>query len=361
MNYIVFDKSLSFSTKIDDVTGFLTANVNLARIGIQKYLGKELGLTDRANEIINVFRPPEEVFHEDSIKGYTNLVVTEDHPKEAVTIDNVKTLQRGTVSNIEQSNTLVKGVVTVTDKKLIDKINKGKIEVSVGYQQDLKEEKGEYLGSNYEYIQTNIRPNHLAIVDAGRCGSQCRILNDKGKGNVMKITIDGIEYTVEDEQLAQAIRKFQETTDKSKEEMQKELDEEKKKNEKLGKELDKSKATKDAMEKTILSDEAINDLVTERASLLAEGKDILGDKMPECGCPTEVKKAVIDKVIPDMDLTDKSNDYIDAAYDMAVSKYNKAKDSNENLSKDILDKKGNKITRDSVRQKYVDSTLTVNV
>ena len=45
-------------------------NVPIARTGVQKYLGKELGLNDRADEIIKVYRTEEEVFNPKTIASF---------------------------------------------------------------------------------------------------------------------------------------------------------------------------------------------------------------------------------------------------------------------------------------------------
>ena len=184
MKMFIDDKK-SLKVVRDNTTGFLTAPVTLSRVGVQYYSGMELGLEDRASEKIGVYRSEQEVFHPDSLASYTNLTVTDNHPEGFVTIDNVKDLQVGQVSGVEKSGETTTGVLTITDSEIITKIDSGKVEVSVGYSNNLVEEKGVHDGQDYEYKQTDIRANHLAIVDAGRCGSKCKITIDKGTG--MKI------------------------------------------------------------------------------------------------------------------------------------------------------------------------------
>jgi hypothetical protein len=354
---LIIDSATTLKAKVDPVTGFLTAPVVLARIGVQHYMGYELGLKDRALEKIGVFRPPEEVFHDESVASFVNLVVTDDHPSGAVTVDNVKKLQVGTVSHVKPNKTILAGLATITDKDQIAKAEDGKVEVSVGYSNELQERKGTYDGVKYEFVQTKIRANHLAIVDAGRCGSACKITTDHNKKEkpMIKITIDGISFDVEDEQLAQAIQKQQATHDAEKEAMEKKKKEDEEEIEKLKKEKDKEEAAKDAALSSKLSDADISALVTERAELLTTAKKILGDKMPECNdCPKEIKAAVIDKVLDLGDLSSKSMDYVDAAYDMAVKQADKAKESLEKLGDDFLkDTDGKEITRDSAREAYL--------
>lgn len=359
---IILGDTSPFKATVDKSTGFLNAPITLARVGVQHYFGFELGLgKDRALEKIGVFRSPEEVFHPDSIKSFTNLVVTDDHPNEAVTTDNVKELQMGSVSDVKgnDGNTLI-GVGTVTDKDLIDKISAGKVEVSVGYANKLVEKKGVFDGIEYEFAQTKIRANHLAIVDAGRCGSACKLTMDNKKEKPVKITIDGIEYDVENTQLAQAIQKQQSAFDAEKEGLKKKLEKSEKEKEDAEKEKEKAEGAKDAALKSVLSDSDISELVSERAELLNTAKGILGDKMPECtDCPKEIKTAVIDKVLDLGDLTKKSKDYVDAAYDTAVKLAKKASDSLEKLGDDfdVKDADGNKVTRTTARDKYMKDQL----
>jgi len=363
---LTFDETIKLKATIDNVTGFLTAPVTLSRIGIQHYLGSELGINDRVTEKIGVYRPASEVFHPDSINSFINLVITDDHPSGIVTVDNVSQLQKGTVSNVVpvEKKTL-DGIATITDKNQIEKAKDGKVEVSVGYSHDLKKESGSFDGEQYEFIQTNIRANHLAIVDAGRCGSACKLTLDK-KEKIMHFTIDGIEYETEDSQLVQAVRKMQESHDaeigavkkKAKEDAEKEkekLDEEKKKRE-------KAEATADSLKSEQLSDEKLNNLIADRAVLLVQAEKILGkDKMPECtDCPKELKTAVIDHVTPDLDLDGKSDDYIDAAYDMAIEKVTNADGKLKKLGEDFTADSELQESRDTARGKYMKDHLGID-
>jgi len=361
MKVIILDKASAIKATIDDDTGFLTAPVSLARPGVQYYLGSDLGLKDRALERIGVFRPPEEVFNQDSINSFVNLVVTDNHPPTSVDVSNVKRLQIGTVSGVDVDDSLLSGVITITDQKTIKQIKDGKIEVSVGYSNDLEDRKGDFNGEDYEFVQTNIRANHLAIVDAGRCGKQCKItLDHKEETTQMVITIDGIQYTVEDTQLAQAIQNKQKAWDEEKEAMVKKLEEETDEKEKAIKGKEKAEATADAAKKEIITDAAMNDMVGERAKLLVDSKIILGDKALECNdCPKEMKTAVIDKVMS-LDMAGKSDDYIEAMYDAAVAKFEKAKGSLDKLNKNFSDADDNLTVddkREAAREQYIKDNL----
>ena len=212
-----------------------------------------------------------------------------------------------------------------------------------------------HLGHLVEYIQTDIKANHLAIVDAGRCGAACRLTLDhfKKEKKIMIITIDGIKYDVQDEQLAQAIAKQQSIFDAKEEAFKKKEKEDEEEKEKMKKDKEQADAAKDAALKTVLDADAINKLVSDRAELLSTASMILTDKMPECkDCPKEIKIAVIDKILDLGDLSAKSMDYLDASFDIAVKKYHEAKKSTDKLANDLKDNDGKVITRDSAREKY---------
>lgn len=340
---IVYDQQNSIKSKIDPITGFLTANVVLARTGIQKYYGFELGLTDRAAELISVFRSPDEVFNEDSINSFTNLVVTDDHPSGFVTTDNVKKLQKGQISNVKRTATdYLHGTLTITDKNQIEKIKKGKNKASVGYFHKLIKKDGVYNGEPYEYMQTDIKANHLAIVEEARCGADCSIIFDSKKGSkpMFAISIDGINYQTDNEALVKAVNELKKSYDKKiKDKMDKE-EEEKEEKESMKKEMDSLKAQKDALEKTKLTDADISKIVNERVQILDTARRILGDSMPDCvDCPEELKVAVIDHVIPGMKLDTASSEYVHAAYEIAVAQYDKTQKNIDGLQNDFANKK----------------------
>ncbi len=357
--FLIKDELIKLKSKIDDTTGFLTSRVRLSRVGVQYYLGAELGLADRATEKIGVLRPAEEVFHPDSVNSFINLVATDQHPTVPITIDNVKKLQVGSVSHVEKADTTLDGIITITSKDEIEKIKAGRDQVSVGYSNDLVPKIGIFNGDKYEFVQTNIRANHLAIVDAGRCGGACKIiLSDQNKENVMIILIDGIEFDTKNAQLVQAVNKLIKSHDAEVSELEKKLQKEKDEKEEEKKKASEMEAKKDAAEKEKTSDADISALVSKRAKLLSEGKLILGDAMPECvDCDDEIKTLVVETLIPDMELKDKPEAYLDAAYDMAVKKFEKGNASTKKLQDDFRDKKVITADRADARNKYMKDQL----
>jgi hypothetical protein len=324
---IMNDKLNLNSIKIDATTGFLHTPVIMCRSGIQDYVGFELGLTgDDAKKIFNVLRHPDDVLHPDSVKTYTNLPVTDDHPSEGwVHIDNVKALQKGQVSNITEDTkddeVILKGDMVITDADLISKVNSGKVEVSVGYSYKLEREPGEYKGVNYDFKYTDITANHLSVVDAGRCGETCKITNDKKydiidaenqtkQGVTVKVTINGKEFDLADD-VVEAIMAERKSIDGEIEGMKKEGEGS---SEALTAKIDTLEEKLNQANDAKMSDTDLEKLITERAELLAFAKTIVNDaELPTC--PNAIKLAVVEKHFGKA-FDGKSDAYIAARFEM---------------------------------------------
>lgn len=193
--------------------GYLIVPAKLARTGIQEYRAFELGLTDREPlEIVRVYRSPEEVFHPDAVSSFDAQPVTDNHPAEFVNANNWSKLSRGFARKVQRDGEYLVAELIVTDKALIKLVEKGKVQVSNGYTADYDWTPGKTPdGQAYDAQQRNIRGNHVAIVDAARCGPACRVGDNQPTGAtpmaVKKVTIDGIPFEME-EAAAAAVEKL---------------------------------------------------------------------------------------------------------------------------------------------------------
>lgn len=170
--------TLKGASRLDARTGYLRADAVFSRVGIQEYYASELGLQDGdPGAIVRVYRPPEEVGKPESLASMKSIPMTDDHPTEDVTAVNWRRLATGwTGENVVFDGELTSGSVVLTDKGAIDKWNNGKKELSVGYACEIEWTAGSSpKGETYDAIQRNIFANHVAQVDAGRCGGACRI------------------------------------------------------------------------------------------------------------------------------------------------------------------------------------------
>lgn len=155
-----------------DEQGFLHDTPIVTSTGIFEY-----GLPDGG--VRRELRLPEHVFDKKSLASYAGKPVIITHEAGSINKDNVMKEIVGTIlSEGFRDGSDVRCKVVIHD---IDKVKKTPYrELSLGYNLDLIEEPGEWNGEPYDAIQTNIRINHLAIVESARAGEQAH-LNLDGK------------------------------------------------------------------------------------------------------------------------------------------------------------------------------------
>lgn len=179
--------------------GYLRVHAKAARSGIQDYLGREVdpeGKHFAADQIVKVYRPPEEVFDKASIASFIGKPVTDDHPTEAVTAKNWRDHSRGVIGGAAKDGEWLGFDLALMDGETITKVDGGKCELSGGYACDLAIEDGKTpAGDAYQAVQRNIRGNHVAIVDRARAGSEARIADG---GNDLFQTCDAATVILAD-------------------------------------------------------------------------------------------------------------------------------------------------------------------
>jgi hypothetical protein len=152
-----------------------TARVDayLTRVGVFSYSNPD-------GTVRKELRLPEEVFSADALESFEGVPLTDDHPEGAVTGANAVKLARGAVGDtVKRDGEFVKARITVLDAGLIAKMKAGKVELSCGYTCDLERKPGEHpVHGRYDAVQRNIRGNHVAVVSAGRAGSDVRARMD---------------------------------------------------------------------------------------------------------------------------------------------------------------------------------------
>ncbi|WP_407523247.1 DUF2213 domain-containing protein [Methylobacterium oryzisoli] len=177
----IFDRlSLGPPAEIADARplrgGALVVQARAARAGnVQVYGGAELARPDRA--AIRVYRDPEEVFRAESLASFGHKPVTLDHPPEAVTPETWRGVARGHVGDeVLRDGEFVRIPLLLADAEAIAAVRAGRREISVGYTCDLDWTPGTAPdGTPYDARQTAVVVDHVAIVEQGRAGPECRI------------------------------------------------------------------------------------------------------------------------------------------------------------------------------------------
>jgi hypothetical protein len=152
--------------QIETHDGFIIAhNVSMSRTGVQEYLGRELGMMDRANEIIKVYRLAEDVFAEEAMRSFEGKPFTNDHPPEMVGPSNYNQFGKGHIQNVRRDGIYQVVDVFAKTQDVINDMQNGKRQVSAGYF-------CEYVPYKDGFKQINIRGNHLSLVAKGRAGDK---------------------------------------------------------------------------------------------------------------------------------------------------------------------------------------------
>lgn len=316
MKHIIISDTFDFapsSRKYLD-NGFLRVTGKAARTGVYQYLAKELGLTDREpNAIVNVYRPADEVFNADSLASYANVDVTNEHPTELVNAKTYKSVSVGHVVSASQSGDFVDVEMMIKDASTIADIEAGKSQLSPGYTAVYVQENGTTdTGESYEFKQTGIEINHVAIVKRGRGGAQVRIDDNNGVTTMIKVMLDsGQSLEVADEAAAKLV------TDALKESAQKVTDAEAK--------ATKAEAERDAMaekltaEQSKTTDTAIAERVELIATTRANAVKIVGDSFKCDSVDTMmIQREALKSKRPTVDWDDKSDVYVQASFDAAL-------------------------------------------
>lgn len=197
---------LSITSRTITAEGYLRAPGAIARVGIQRYTAKELGLDADgvdANRIFRLYRPADEVFAPDALNSFEGQAITDNHPNESVTAQNWSDYAVGDFRDVRPDGDHIAATLTIRDKAAIDAVVGGKNQLSCGYGFDLDMTPGKTAdGQEYDGIQRKIAGNHLAIVDFARGGPALRIA-DSNRQHVRDtmamrtIVVDGISIELE--------------------------------------------------------------------------------------------------------------------------------------------------------------------
>ena len=190
--------------RVIDSNGFLYVKKSpILKSGILDYYGEELekdvvdGVKIQPDKIYKVY------IHKDELKKSLNSFklkpIVEDHEWLGKDGSNAKGKQEGTTGE----NAYIDGEYLMIDLQFnnldtIEKIqNNEKRELSASYQNNLIKAPA---GADYDFVATDIQPNHIALVERGRCGSDVRVYNNlltTNKKKMIKLVIDGKELDLE--------------------------------------------------------------------------------------------------------------------------------------------------------------------
>ena len=323
MSKIRYD-SAKFKATIDE-NGFLVDTPVVARLGVQVYYTED-------GRTVREFRPAEEVFKDESLASYQGKPMTLDHV--FVNSENAKDVVVGSVTGkAEPFGSSVVAPIVVYDNEAIQEAMAGNAkELSVGYSAILDETPGwgdpvtgEYVlksdgeqfdapegWQEFDAIQRDIKVNHLAMVYRGRAGiaklnmdgeqenpytTDVDINKEDKQEMTVKIKLDGAQEFEVAPEIASHIEALNAKADTA----IAERDALKAKVDAMPAEIEaavaKAKADADALAALVA--------VAAEAGVKADGLDAKG-----------IKVAYV-KEVSGLDVSEKSDAYIDAAFDIA--------------------------------------------
>jgi hypothetical protein len=315
--------------------GFMLVPATISRIGIQEYNAGDIDMEGvPANTRVRVYRPPNEVFDQESMNSFALKPVTNGHPSSGlVNIDNIKKYQVGNAgSRIERSGDMTSTDLLITDKAMITAIENGKCEISNGYVADFDYTSGTTeAGEHYDATMKNIRGNHIAIVDQARGGRGLRLSDEhKQEHDMKKIMFDGIEIEVTD-QGEQAIGKL----GKEKKEVQDGLDAAKAELVTQKASHDTAIAVKDqeiADAKALIVDGAeLDAIIEQRGQVITDAKALHKEVETAGKTNAQIIESVVVHLCDGIDLGAKSDEYCSARFDALLEVRDSATDGHEKV------------------------------
>lgn len=306
-----------------DSSGYMTVTAAITRPGVFPYRRADGSIQFEA-------KLPDDIFSDLTIQSARCKPVTDEHPNEPVTVENWQRYSRGmshTDSRVEGGK--VRVTMTVTDRTLIERIKSGEQrEISIGFETDLVAEQGMYQGQKYDFKQTNININHIAITKAGRAGPEVAIRGDsaiqvdenEGGAKMPTIKLDGKDFEIPSE-VSSHITLLQVKLDAADGKV-KDYDKLQGRYDALEAELSQTKQDLEEAEKNTLTQDQLDEAVAARTELLEGARRFLGDSYDFTGkVERDIKVEVIKKVKGDEFKADgKSDEYIDAFFDATVER-----------------------------------------
>ena len=171
-----------------DNNGFWRVRNNpLSKAGVFPYLGKQISGELEPNRIYKVYRPMSEISAPETIESFDGIPLIDEHEMigEGWT-DYDDRPAGGVVYHTYAKDGKLFGDIRIFSEQLKDEIKNGKKELSMGYSCRYEPEQGVFDGEYYDFVQRDLRGNHVALVNRGRMGSDVRVYDQH-------ITFDTLE------------------------------------------------------------------------------------------------------------------------------------------------------------------------
>ena len=352
MEFQVTDKATPAGSKrsVTEQGFLLIRDCALSRAGVTEYSAANFQprmYNDRdPNDVIRVYRSTETLAA--SAPAWYGAPLANEHPPEFLNADNTPKYQIGSViGEPAMRGPILYADVLVTDSRGQADINAGKEELSNGYMSNYDFTPGTSPeGEPYDCEQLNLKPNHVALVVAGRCGAICKVSDSADptpkEAPMGTVTVNGVTYECS-EQLAQVIANLQSTIDTltaqvaqapaaqeaAVAEVTQVAEEAQAKVEELSQALEEA-----------TSPDAMDAAVEERTEVLDHARQLIPNFDHKGKSNAQIRREVVQAKFPDLPVKNlDSADYVRARFDgltpTTPNKSNKAPDLNEALRQSL--------------------------
>jgi len=191
-----------------DLNGYINIPDNpLSKAGVYPYKGRSLPGAPDPDRIYMVYRPAEELADQACINSFKLLPWIDNHPQSLLGPEDAGLMpaEKKGVQGVIGEDVYFKpedgtlyGNLKVFSQSLADLIEAGKRELSCGYHCKYERSPGTFDGRHYDYIQREIRGNHLALVESGRMGPAVAVM-DGCALDQLTFSLDAKETAMADE------------------------------------------------------------------------------------------------------------------------------------------------------------------
>lgn len=194
---LAYDKQPISSVRHFDDNGFMHVDVsNITKEQVAPYYGREIpgwreaGL--EADKVYYGYRPFDEL--EKAKDTFNNLNLLSEHIEDGADKDVSKYKIGSLGTDAKTDNPYLTNSLMIDDEKAIDDIKSGrKKELSSAYRYEPVFKTGFFDGQKYDFLMTNIRGNHVALVKEGRAGSDVVVADSNTICKGVKMTTSKIK------------------------------------------------------------------------------------------------------------------------------------------------------------------------
>ena len=172
------------------------------------YSGRMIGLPNLdPDKLYPVYRPAEEL--EKAAESFNNVpfIIGHEMIGEGATPYDQRPAS-GVLTNVKYKAGKLYGDLKIWSEKMKDKILSGVKELSLGYKSIYERSRGVFNGQTYDFVQRNLRGNHLALVKNGRMGSEMRVYDAKEA-----MTFDSVEFNINNKTIEKGTSEMADKTD----------------------------------------------------------------------------------------------------------------------------------------------------